>query len=148
MIYVNFPADTSLAGFGESAGKIAGIVGKQIAGKDIDMEQIKAELPVFSMHLKGDQNNAIAKFLMPGIWDFVGFLWISFPVSGQVSGWGSRATAPYFGTVRLDSVQMGIWQTGKSLVYALGAGSSDQAWKGLFNINLTGKMRGINSGSN
>lgn len=55
---------------------------------------------------------------------------------------GITATAPYFGTVRLDSVQMGIWQTGKSLVYALGAGSSDQAWKGLFNINLTGKMQG------
>ncbi|OKZ38831.1 MAG: hypothetical protein BHV82_16990 [Odoribacter sp. 43_10] len=49
-LQLTFRADTSLAGFGESAGKIAGIVGKQIAGKDIDMEQIKAELPVFSMH--------------------------------------------------------------------------------------------------
>ena len=44
-LQLTFRADTSLAGFGESAGKIAGIVGKQIAGKDIDMEQIKAELP-------------------------------------------------------------------------------------------------------
>ena len=141
-LQLTFRADTSLAGFGESAGKIAGIVGKQIAGKDIGMEQIKAELPVFSMHLKGDQNNAIAKFLKARN---MGFRRLSLDiVSRQRSGirMGITATAPYFGTVRLDSVQMGIWQTGKSLVYALGAGSSDQAWKGLFNINLTGKMQG------
>ena len=100
------------------------------------------------MHLKGDQNNAIAKFLKARN---MGFRRLSLDiVSRQRSGirMGITATAPYFGTVRLDSVQMGIWQTGKSLVYALGAGSSDQAWKGLFNINLTGKMQGINSGSN
>lgn len=96
-LQLTFRADTSLAGFGESAGKIAGIVGKQIAGKDIDMEQIKAELPVFSMHLKGDQNNAIAKFLKARNRDFVGFLWISFPASGQVSGWGSRLRLPILG---------------------------------------------------
>lgn len=137
-----FRADTSLAGFGESVGKIAAIIDKQIAGKDIDMEQIKAELPIFSIHLKGDQNNAIAKFLKARN---MGFRRLSLDiVSRQRSGIriGIMATAPYFGTVRLDSVRMGIWQTGKSLVYALGAGSSDQAWKGLFNINLTGKMQG------
>lgn len=55
---------------------------------------------------------------------------------------GVIANAPYFGTVRLDSVQLGAWQTGKSLMYSLSAGSSSEAWKGLFNINLTGRMQG------
>ena len=30
---------------------------------------------------------------------------------------GFEAEAPYFGKVRLDSVQLGAWQTGKGLAY-------------------------------
>lgn len=137
-----FQADTSLMGFAGSMGKAAQVIRQQITGHNIDMEEIKDNLPVFVFRLEGAQNNAVSRFLKTRD---IGFKDLVFDlVSRKRSGLrlGVQANAPYFGTVRLDSVQAGIWQTGKSMVYAIGAGSSAEAWKGLFNLNMSGRIQG------
>ncbi|MDE7073871.1 MAG: translocation/assembly module TamB, partial [Odoribacter sp.] len=53
---------------------------------------------------------------------------------------GLQGNRPYFGTVKLDSLRLGAWQSGKSLVYSANAGSTAEEWKGLFNVNLSGRI--------
>lgn len=139
---LQFQTDTSLTGFVNNIGKVAEVVGRQIQERNVNMELVREDLPPFSLQITGGQRNAISRFLNSRE---VGFkdLMVDI-VSRRRNGIrvGMIAKAPYFGTVRLDSVQLGAWQTGKSLMYSFSAGSSSEAWKGLFNINLTGRMQG------
>ncbi len=137
-----FQADTSLTGMRGCIEQMTEIIKAQIAERNIDMEKVRMEVTPFSLQVDGAQNNVIAKFLKVRN---IGFRELSLGVVARKrSGirMGMIAKNPYFGSVRLDSVQLGVWQTGESLVYALGAGSSDESWKGLFNVSLTGKMQG------
>lgn len=137
-----FKTDTSLLGFVSNIGKVTAVIQEQIEARDVNMELVREDLPPFSLHLRSAQNNAVTRFLKSRD---MGFRNMAVDiVSRKRSGLrvGVIANAPYFGTVRLDSVQLGAWQTGKSLMYSLSAGSSSEAWKGLFNINLTGRMQG------
>ena len=141
-LQLKFQTDTSLMGFVGAAGKVAQIIGQQITEKDVNMEILKEDMPDFSFRLEGAQDNAVARFLKTRN---IGFKNLAFDmVSRKRSGLrlSFLAGRPYFGTVRLDSVQAGVWQTGKSLVYAVTAGSSAESWKGLFNVNMSGRMQG------
>lgn len=141
-LQLNFRTDTSLMGFAGAAGKVAQIIGQQITEKDVNMETLKEDMPDFSFRLEGARDNAVARFLNTRN---IGFNNLSFDVTSRKRS-GLRLSfltrKPYFGTVRLDSVQAGVWQTGKSLVYAVTAGSSAESWKGLFNVNMSGRMQG------
>lgn len=137
-----FQTDTSLAGFAGSVGKVAEVISRQVTEKNIDMEVVRQDLPVFSFRLNGSKDNAVYRFLKTRN---MGFDNLNLDVvSRRRSGLRVSVLAkrPHFGTVRLDSVNIGAWQTGKSLVYAIGAGSSNEAWKGLFNVGVTGRMQG------
>lgn len=139
---LHFETDTSLNAFIGSAGKIGEMLGEQIRTRNVDMEVVREDLPPFSLQIEGARDNAVAGFLKSRN---IGFKNIMIDVvSRKRSGirLGVAANAPYFGSVRLDSVQLGAWQTGKSLMYSFSAGSSSEAWKGLFNVNVTGRMQG------
>lgn len=137
-----FQTDTSLMGFVGNISKVAAVIGQQVRERNVNMELVREDLPPFSLHITGAQNNAISRFLKTRN---IGFKTLMADiVSRKRSGIrvGVIANAPYLGTVKLDSVQLGAWQTGKSLMYSFSAGSSSEAWKGLFNINVTGRMQG------
>ena len=139
---LEFQTDTSLMGFANHAQVVAGIVQKQIEERNVDMELVREDLPPFSLQITGGQKNAVSHFLKSRD---IGFQNLTLDVVARKrSGLrvGFVANAPYFGTVRLDSVQLGAWQTGKSLMYSFTTNSSANAWKGLFNINMTGRMQG------
>lgn len=134
--------DTSLMAFVGSLGTITDDIRAQVEQRDVDMEALRQKLPVFDIELEAARNNAVARFLNTRN---IGFRQVYFDaVSRKRNGIrvGFQANAPYFGSVRLDSVQFGAWQTGKSLVYSMNAGSSSEAWKGLFNVNISGRMQG------
>lgn len=139
---LKFRTDTSLMGFAGNVGKVAAVVEKQIKERNVDMEIVRKDLPPFALEVTGGRNNAINRFLNTRN---IGFrnLMVDI-VSRRRSGIrvGVVANAPYLGTVRLDSVQVGAWQTGKSLMYSFTTNSSAEAWKGLFNVNMTGRMQG------
>lgn len=138
---LNFRTDTSLNVFIENAGKVGLLLNEQIKTRDVNMEVVRKDMPSFSLQVKGGKDNAIAGFLK---YRNIGFRHLMLDVvSRKRTGirLGFVANAPYFGTVRLDSVQLGAWQTGKSLVYSFAAGSSSEAWKGIFNISMTGRMQ-------
>ncbi len=138
---LHFETDTSLNAFIDNAGKIGEVLGEQIRARNIDMEVVRSDLSPFSLQIEGARDNAVAGFLRSRN---IGFQNIRIDViSRKRSGirLGVTANAPYFGSVRLDSVQLGAWQTGKSLMYSVSAGSSSEAWKGLFNVNINGKMQ-------
>lgn len=139
-LQLEFRSDTSLTAFAAEMGKVAGILEKQVKERNIDMEEVRKELPLFDLHVEAARENAITRFLNARGIGFRNL--VADVVSRKRSGirFGVQADRPYFGTVRLDSVQVGAWQTGKSLVYSMSAGSSSEAWKGLFNINVTGRM--------
>lgn len=139
---LQFQTDTSLMGFSRNIGRIMQVVQEQMKTRNVDMELVKEDLPPFNLQIVGAQNNAVARFLKSRNIGFKNLL--VDVVSRKRSGLrlGFQANAPYFGTVRLDSIQLGAWQTGKSLMYSLTAGSSSEAWKGLFNINMMGRMQG------
>lgn len=139
---LTFRADTSVFAFAEHGGEVAEIVRRQVEEKDVDMESVREKLPPFSLRLAGARNNAVARFLKSRN---AGFKQLAVDVVSRNRNGirvGLSADAPYWGEVRLDSIRMGAWQTGKSLVYSLAAGSSSDAWKGLFNVNVNGRMQG------
>ncbi|MEG1948987.1 MAG: translocation/assembly module TamB domain-containing protein [Odoribacter sp.] len=140
-----FQADTSLFGFTGSVGKVAEVVRQQIITRNVNMEIVRQDLPLFNLQMLGGQENIVAHFLKVRN---IGFSRLALDVvSRQRTGLrvSVLANAPYFKTVRLDSLQFGAWQTGESLVYSIDVGSSATAWKGLFNINMTGRMQGDHS---
>lgn len=139
---MNFQTDTSLMGFVGNISEVGEVIRKQVEERNVNMELVREDLPPFSLQLNAAQGNAISRFLKSRN---IGFKKLMVDVvSRRRSGirLGLMANAPYFGTVRLDSVQLGAWQTGKSLMYSFAAGSSSEEWKGLFNINVTGRMQG------
>lgn len=139
---LEFQSDTSLMAFADRIGVVAGIVQKQIAERNVDMELVREDLPPFSLQITGGQKNAISRFLKS---QDIGFRNLMLDVVARKRSGvrvGFVANAPYLGTVRLDSVQFGAWQTGKSLIYSFTTNSSADAWKGLFNISMNGRMQG------
>lgn len=141
-LQLHFRTDTALSVFIGNIGKVAGVVQQQIEERNVNMELLREDLPPFSLKITGAQDNAIIRFLKTRN---IGFRQLMIDIASRKRNGirvGIVANAAYFGTLRLDSVQLGTWQTGKSLMYSLSAGSSSEAWKGLFNINLTGRMQG------
>lgn len=139
---LHFQTDTSLMGFVNNIGKVAEVVRGQVEKRNVDMEQVRETLPPFSLQIKGAQKNVVSRFLNVRN---IGFKNLLVDITSRKRSGirvGVMAKAPYLGTVRLDSVQLGAWQTGKSLMYSLAAGSSAEDWKGLFNINMMGRMEG------
>lgn len=139
---LHFRTDTSFSAFTGNAGKIVETFCEQIRERNVDMEVVKAGLPPFTLHIEGARDNAVAGFLKS---EEVEFKNIKVDVvSRRRSGirLGVAAAEPHFGSVRLDSVQFGVWQTGKSLMFSFSAGSSAEAWKGLLNVNVNGRMQG------
>ena len=138
---LKFRSDTALMGFIAQVQKTVQLMDELVRKKEVDMNRVKKELPPFNFSLTGGRENAVAGFLKSRN---IGFKNIYFDaVSRRRQGvrLGFEAEAPYFGKVRLDSVQLGAWQTGKGLAYHLNARSSAESWKGLFNINLTGRIQ-------
>ena len=138
---LEFRTDTSVSAFVNSSGKVAGVIQQQIKDRNVNMELVREDLPPFSLQITGAQNNAVTRFLKSRN---MGFKQLTADVVSRKRNGirvGFIANAPYFGEVRLDSVQLGAWQTGKSLVYSFAAGSSSEAWKGLFNISVNGRMQ-------
>ena len=138
---LTFRTDTSVSAFAGGIARTAVLVGEQVKSRNADMELVQADLPPFGLRLSGGQENAVARFLKSrgmGLGRFAADV-----VSRKRGGIraGLVADAPYRGDLRLDSVRVGCWQTGKSLVFSLAAGSSSEVWKGLFNVNATGRVR-------
>lgn len=141
-LLLKFQAEASLMGFVENMGKVAEAVQFQIDQRNVDMEVISRDLPFFTLEINGANKNAIARFLqLQGI----GFKNLSAGIVSRRRGGlrlGGVLKEPYVGTVKLDSVQVGVWQTGKSLMYSMLTNSSSNTWKGLFNIGITGRAQG------
>lgn len=139
---LRFWADTTLPVFAAQCGKAAEVIQKQLEHLDVDMVEVQENVPPFALHIVGAQDNAVARFLKSRQ---MGFKQLKADVVARKrSGLrvGVLANAPYWNSVQLDSVQVGAWQTGQSLMYSLTAGSSSEAWKGLFNVIVTGRMQG------
>ena len=139
---LDFQADTSLKDFVASLGAVAKVAQRQIANRHVDMEELKDALSPFSLNILGADKNAITRFLQLRN---IGFRYIAFGmVMRERSGlrFGLTMNKPHAGTISLDSLQFGAWQTGRSLMYSLMSNSSGESWKGLFNIVMTGRMHG------
>ncbi len=141
-LLMKFQTEASLKEFIGNMGKVAEAVQSQIEQRNVNMELISKDLPFFTLEINGANRNAIARFLqLQGI----GFRNLSAGiVSRRRSGlrFGIVMKQPYVGAVKLDSVQLGVWQTGKSLMYSMLTNSSSDTWKGLFNIGITGRAQG------
>lgn len=138
---LKFRADTALMDFVTQVGKVGQILQKQVTERNVNMNLVKEELPPFSLQITGGRENVIAGFLK---FRNIGYRKIYFDaVARKRQGLrvGFEAEAPYYGKIRLDSLHFGAWQTGKSLAYNFNAGSSAENWKGLFNINLAGRIQ-------
>lgn len=139
---LKFEAEASLPGFVESLGEAMQEVQAQIEQRNVNMERISKNLPFFTLDIAGADKNAISRFLqLQGM----GFKHLNIGmVSRKRSGLrlGVAVKQPYVGNVELDSLQAGVWQTGKSLMYSLLTNSSSETWKGLFNIGVTGRAQG------
>lgn len=139
---LQFRSDTSLTAFAAAISKVSAVITQQVGDKDVDMQQVSGALPDFNLNVAGGRQNAIAGFLKAR---HIGFQNLTADIgSRKRSGVriGIQVNAPYLGSVRLDSVTLGAWQTGKSFVYTAAAGSSAEAWKGLFNLNVNGRIQG------
>lgn len=139
---LDFRADTSLSGFVGGIGKVSALVGHQLGERNVDMEAVRKVLPPFALRVRGARQNAVSHFLKSRD---VGFGKLAVDVvSRRHRGvrFGIMAVAPYFGTVRFDSLQLGGWQRGKGLMYSLSAGASSEAWKGVAGIDVTGRIQG------
>ena len=139
---VKFQTDTFCLAFTERCESVADLLLNQWEVLNIDMKQIQEELPPFALRVRGAQNNAVVRFLKSkGI--EMKELEVA-AISRNRSGirMGMRINSPCWNEVQLDSVRLGVWQTGKSLMYSMTAGSSSEEWKGLFNIHLTGRVQG------
>ena len=141
-LLLKFQTEAPLLGFVEHMEKVAEVVQSQIEQRNVNMDLISKDLPYFTLDINGANKNAIARFLqLQGI----GFKSLNAGiVSRRRSGlrFGVVVKQPYVGTVSLDSVQVGVWQTGKSLMYSMQTNSSSDTWKGLFNIGVTGRAQG------
>lgn len=139
---LSFRTDTSVVAISQLFAQVAAEAEQQIKDRNIDMQEIAARMPVFNLEAQGLQNNAIARYLQT---KQIGFRKLFLDVSSRKRN-GLRlaavANAPYLGNVKLDSIQLGVWQSRKSLVYAAAVSSSADTWKGLFNINLSGRLSG------
>ena len=141
-LLLKFQTEAPLLGFVKHMEKVAEVVQSQIEQRNVNMDLISKDLPYFTLDINGANKNAIARFLqLQGI----GFKSLNAGiVSRRRSGlrFGVVVKQPYVGTVSLDSVQVGVWQTGKSLMYSMQTNSSSDTWKGLFNIGVTGRAQG------
>lgn len=139
---LNFWADTALPGFVGNLGNAAKVLQRQMDEREIDMAELKDALSPFMLDIHGADKNAVTRFLkLRGF----GFRNIAFEMAMRKrSGLrlGLVMNKPYVGTMGLDSLQFGAWQTGRSLMYSFMTTSSSDAWKGLFNITMTGRMHG------
>lgn len=137
---LHFKADTSFTAFVAETERASQLIENQVERRRIDMEEVHTLLPLFDLHLEAARENAVTRFLkVRGM----GFRYISADiVSRKRAGLrvGVQAYRPYFRAVVLDSLRLGAWQSGKSLVYSMNAGSAAEEWKGLFNMNLSGRM--------
>lgn len=134
--------DTGLLKTVALLGEAAAEVTRQIGKKDIDMEQVKAYLPDFTIEINSGQQNTVARFLKAR---HIGFRNLSVTASSrQESGFrfATRINAPYYAEVKLDSVLLTTWQRDKSLAYSLTVDGSANPQKGPFYVNLTGTMLG------
>lgn len=141
-LLLNFRTEVPLAEFVENMEKVGSIVQSQISQRNVDMKLISECLPYFSLEINGANKNAIARYLQL---QRIGFKHFGAEFVSRSSGgvrFGGVLKEPYIGTVKLDSVQVGIWQTGKSLMYSMLTSSSSDTWKGLFNIGITGRAQG------
>lgn len=139
---MRFRADTSLPAFASRMGGVAEVIGMQAEERDVDMEAVAREVPPFSLEIAGAEQNAVARLLRS--WN-IGFKDLSFSVASRRKGGlrvGGTLQGLYAGTLRIDSVRMGAWQAGKNLIYSLYTYSAAEAWKGLFNLGVNGRMQG------
>lgn len=141
-LHLSFQSDTSLNGFAAGVGKAVEVIGRQLEERNINMQEVSRSLPDFVLKVEGARKNAIAGFLETRGITFRNL--VANINSRKRSGLrvGVQVNAPHFGTVRLDSVRIGAWQSGSSLVYDIGAGSSAESWKGLLNLNMAGRIQG------
>ncbi len=139
-LLLKFQADTSLLDFVGNFGSIAPLLQEQISKREVDMEVINDKLSPFRLELMGNQKNVFARFLR---YRGIGFQSLKFDATSRKES-GLRfclyANKPSFKTVQLDTMHMGVWQSGKSLAYVFSVASTSGDWGELFNLNLTGKI--------
>lgn len=141
-LHLTFQSDTSLTGIAAGAGKAAELIRRQIEERDVNMQDVSRELPDFVLKVEGGQKNAIAGFLKTSGITFRNLVANIYTRQRGGLRLGLQVNAPHFGNVRLDSLHIGAWQSGSSLVYDIGAGSSAESWKGLLNLNMAGRIQG------
>ena len=134
--------DTGLMKTVALLGAAAAEVTRQIEKKNIDMEQVDAYLPDFTIQMNSGQQNTVARFLKARN---IGYRHLSVTTSvREESGFRftTRIDAPYYAGVRLDSVSLTTWQRDRSLAYAFNVDGSANEQKGPFHVNVTGNMLG------
>lgn len=137
-----FRSDTALISAGEMFGIAAQEIKRQTERLSVDWEKIEPSLPEFTLDVKSGQNNTVANYLKA---KGIGFRNLSVAASSkQKSGvrFTTRINAPYYKNVRLDSVQVSMWQRNKSLVYSMDVNGSANIEKGPFSVNVSGNLVG------
>ncbi len=137
---MEFRADTSLTEFISGMRTVAEVIGRQVKERVSDMEEVGRAVPPFSLEIAGDEQNAVAHFLKVRDMGFK-HLFLSV-VSRRRSGLraGMSLQGGYVGTVRVDSMQAGVWQVGKSLVYSLRGHGGGEMWKGFSDVGVNGRI--------
>lgn len=134
--------DTGLMSTVALLGDAAAEMTRQIEKRDVDMEQVKAYLPDFTIKIKSGQRNTVARFLKSRNIGFRNL--VVGASSGQEDGFNfsTRIDAPEYAGVKLDSVALSAWQRDRSLAYSFMVDGSASEQKGPFHVNLTGNVLG------
>lgn len=134
--------DTGLIKGIDLLGSAVAEVTKQVERKGIDMEQVAAHLPDFSIDIKSGQQNVVARFLRARNIGFRNLFVTASSHREKGFRFASRINAPYYAEVKLDSVSLASWQHERSLAYSLTVDGSANEQKGPFHVNLTGNLLG------
>lgn len=139
---LSFESDTTIVDLSKRLGGIGLEVKKQIGQRHIDMEQLQALLPDFSLKINGRDNNVIGKYLRARKITYKEIRLSAGSATDKGFHLFANIDRPSMGNISFDSITLRMDQQQERLDYNLGVMNPTGIVKDLYNVRLFGSVQG------